>query len=234
MKCILIDDELPGLKYLKLICEQIPGLEIVKAFDNPSKFLQESKRLDYDFCIMDIEMPELDGLQVATLIREKPVIFVTAYKQYAAEAFDLDAVDYVRKPIQKERLVKAIEKLEKRLQKAESHEFIQLNTQKGKTLISTSKLLMVKVAVTDPRDKVAMMDNGEEITLKNISFDALSKRLPQKQFCRINKQTVIALKMVSYYSQEEVTMQAVANGGQPLSLPLSEVYRKEFLLKLSE
>lgn len=110
MKCVLVDDELPGLKYLKLMCEQIADVEIVKAFNNPAKFLNESKDLDYDFCILDIAMPEINGLQLAELIKEKPIIFVTAYKDFAAEAFDLDAVDYIRKPIQKERLEKAIKK----------------------------------------------------------------------------------------------------------------------------
>lgn len=233
MKCILIDDELPGLKYLKLMCEQIQGLEIVKSFDNPAKFIHEHKRLEFDFCIMDIEMPELDGLQVAALIKDKPVIFVTAYKQYAAEAFDLDAVDYVRKPIQKERLEKAIEKVRNRIQKAETQDFIQLNTHKGKTLISIGQLLMVKVAPNDPRDKAALLETGEEIILKNISFESLAGLLPENQFCRVNKQTLIALKMVSYYSQEEITTQSLPPAGVPVSLSLSEVYKKEFLRKLS-
>lgn len=79
-----------------MLCEQIPELEIVKAFNNPSTFLKELPNLEFDLCIMDIEMPDMNGLQVANLLNGKPVIFTTAYKEYAAEAYDLDAIDYVR------------------------------------------------------------------------------------------------------------------------------------------
>jgi len=110
LKCLLLDDELTGLSYLKMLCEQIPELEVVKAFNSPLKFFTELPKLDFDLCILDIEMPEMNGLQVANLLNGRPVIFTTAYKEYAADAFDLNAVDYVRKPLTKERLEKAVKK----------------------------------------------------------------------------------------------------------------------------
>jgi DNA-binding NarL/FixJ family response regulator len=58
---LLLDDELPGLTYLKMLCEQLPDLEVVKAFDRPTIFLNEASNLDFDFCILDIEMPEMNG-----------------------------------------------------------------------------------------------------------------------------------------------------------------------------
>ncbi|MCH5688586.1 response regulator [Niabella sp. W65] len=63
--------------------------------------MSELSRLEFDFCILDIEMPEMNGLQVAALLNGRPVVFTTAYKEYAAEAFDLDAVDYIRKPVKR-------------------------------------------------------------------------------------------------------------------------------------
>jgi len=96
-----LDDELPGLTYLKMLCEQLPELEVVKAFNNPKLFLAEVPNVDFDLCILDIEMPEMNGLQVANLLNGKPVIFTTAYKEYASEAFDINAIDYVSKPIKK-------------------------------------------------------------------------------------------------------------------------------------
>ena len=62
LKCLLLDDELPGLTYLKMLCEQIPELEVVKAFDNPETFLKESEFLQFDLCIMDIEMPGMNAI----------------------------------------------------------------------------------------------------------------------------------------------------------------------------
>jgi two-component SAPR family response regulator len=105
-----LDDELPGLTYLRRLCEQIPELEVVKAFDNPLKLIESLKDLEFDLCILDIEMPYKNGLEVAIALQHKPVIFTTAYKEYAADAFDLNAVDYIRKPIDKTRLESAVKK----------------------------------------------------------------------------------------------------------------------------
>jgi len=106
-----LDDELKGLTYLKMLCQQLPDLEVVKVFNSPIKFINEVPKLDFDFCILDIEMPEMNGLQVANLLKGKPLIFATAYKEYAVEAFDLNAVDYIRKPIKIDRLKQAIDKV---------------------------------------------------------------------------------------------------------------------------
>lgn len=110
LKCLLLDDELPGLTYLKMLCEQIPELEIVKTFNNPEKLLSDIPDLDFDLLISDIEMPGMDGLHLAEILENKLVIFCTAYKDYAADAFNIDAVDYITKPVKLERLQKAVSK----------------------------------------------------------------------------------------------------------------------------
>jgi len=97
LKCLLLDDELPGLSYLKLLCEQIPELEVIRSFNDSGVFQDEFPKLDFDLCIMDIEMPGTNGIQLASLMKDKLVIFTTAYKDYATNAFDLDAIDYVVK-----------------------------------------------------------------------------------------------------------------------------------------
>ena len=82
-----MDDELPGLTYLRMLCEQIPNVEVVKAFNDSEKFVNALATLDYNICILDIEMPKLNGMEVAKLIKDKPIIFTTAYKDYAADVF---------------------------------------------------------------------------------------------------------------------------------------------------
>lgn len=229
----MLDDELPGLTYLKMLCEQIPELEIVKAFNNPQTFLKELSNLDFDLCIMDIEMPDMNGLQVANLLNGKPVIFTTAYKEYAAEAYDLDAIDYVRKPVKMERLQQAISKAKSKLGTTkEEKEFVQLNTNKGKTLIFFDQLCYLKVSEVDSRDKIIRFFDGAEMTLKNISFDKVLSLLPKKQFVRINKQEIIALKAIQVFTFDEIVTNIVLPSGQNLKLLLSETYRNEFLQKV--
>ena len=222
---------MPGLTYLKMMCEQIAGVEVVRAFNDPLKFITESKELDFDLGIIDIEMPQMNGLEVAQLLAGKPVIFTTAYKEYAAEAFDLNAVDYIRKPIQKERLEKAIQKAAEKI-KSDSAEksFIQLNTSKGKSLVFFEQLLYITTSVADKRDKLAYLNNGEELLLKNISFTQLLALLPAKDFCQINKKEIIAVKIIAFFTQDEITSSVIKNGN-PLRFSLSETYKAGFLKK---
>lgn len=235
LKCLLLDDELPGLTYLKMLCEQLPDLEVVKAFDDPNNFLKEAPNLDFDFCILDIEMPEMSGLQVANLLNGKPVIFATAYKEYAAEAFDLNALDYIRKPLKIERLKQAVDKVKKQIgNKTElSHKtYIQLNTNKGRAILFFDKIAYIKTSENDSRDKVAMLFDGETFVLKNITFDKLTELFPTSEFCRINKKEILSIKAVQVFSFDEITTNLITEQGKCLKLSLSENYRNEFLKKV--
>ena len=229
LRCLLLDDELPGLTYLRMLCEQIPDVEVVRAFNDPVKFVEESKKTEFDFCILDIEMPGLSGLEVAQLLKGKPVIFTSAYKEYAAEAFDIDAIDYVRKPIEKSRLEKAIQKVSLHLNEpANKKQFVQLNTNKGKALLTFKQLVQITNSSSDKRDKLAILESGEELVLKNISFEQMLSLLPSQDFCRINKKDIIAIKAVKFYSHNEVT---ITQAGNEITLALGDNFKKEFLQK---
>lgn len=226
-KCLLLDDELPGLTYLRTLCEQIPEIEVVKAFNDPLVFMKEVNSLDFDFCILDIEMPGLNGLEVAGQLNNKPVIFTTAYKEYASDAFDLNAVDYIRKPIQKERLEKAINKLIQVLRQTGTvKQFIQLNTSRGRALIYFYQLIYITTAEIDKRDKYAYLINGEKLTIKNVSFDALINLLPPEQFFRINKKQIVSLKAVRFFIHDEITLSL--SGNEEKRFYLGQNYREDF------
>lgn len=235
LKCILLDDELPGLAYLKLLCEQIPELELVKAYNDPEVFLKEFKNLDFDLCILDIEMPHVNGLEIANLLTDKLIIFTTAYKEHAAEAFDLDVVDYVGKPVKRERLQQAVNKALKRSEKSNNNKnFVQLNSDKGKSILFFEQICYVKVSEIDSRDKIARLIDGSTLTLKNISFEKLLGSLPESQFCQINKKELIALKAIQYFTHDEIVSNiALSGNNQFLVLYLSENYRSDFLRKIN-
>lgn len=234
LKCLLLDDELPGLTYLKMLCEQIPELEVVKAFDNPEKLLAEMSSLDFDLCITDIEMPGMDGLSVANLLKDKMVIFTTAYKEYAADAFDIEAIDYITKPVKKERLQKAVAKaLEKMNKKSSNKKFTQLNTDKGKALLFFDQIIYIQPSETDSRDKEVLMKDGNVILLKNITFAKLLSQLPKADFCRINKKEIIAMKAVKFFAHDEITTTILDKNGKNMILFLSDIYRSDFLCKVN-
>jgi DNA-binding LytR/AlgR family response regulator len=230
IKCLLLDDELPGLAYLKMLCEQLPELEVVKAFNSPEILLNEWKSLDFDLLITDIEMPGMNGLQVADAVKGKAIIFTTAYKNFAVDAFDRDAADYVVKPIRLERLQQAVQKVVVRMAKPKKVvKQINLNTDKGKALINVEKIFCIVTSTIDSRDKILFLNDNTKVTVKNSSFEKLIEMLPAPEFCRINKKAVIAIKHVQYYSHDEITADVIHTDGKNYTFPLSEIYRNDFI-----
>lgn len=228
LKCVLLEDEIPGLTYLKMLCEQIPELEVVKSFTDPEKFLGEAALLDFELCILDIEMPKVNGMQVAELLRDKFIVFTTAYKHYAAEAFDLNAVDFVSKPVTRDRLYHAVRKaLDRRKLKEQPRQILQLNTDKGRSLIDVSEIAYITTAPIDSRDKIAVMMDQTSIVLKNVSYESIMAQLPERSFCRVNKKQVIAMRIVSAFTFEEITT-SLTEHGSPVKFALSETYRQHF------
>ena len=234
LRCLLLDDELPALSYIKVICEQIPNVEVVKAFNEPAKFLEAIKQLDFNACILDIQMPGITGLEVAKKLQDNLIIFTTAHKEFAAEAFDLNAVDYIRKPIQKERFEKAIAKAISILNAQYTEEKNQAlwNTDKGKTLINFNDILYITSSETDSRDKIVYLQNGNKTTLKNTRFEQILGILPTAKFCRINKKDVIALKIVQHFTSDEINTSITLKPNEKVNLVLSDVYRDEFREKI--
>lgn len=223
---------MPGLTYLKMLCEQIPELETVKAFDNPKKLLTEILELDFDLLISDIDMPGMNGVSLANLLDNKLVIFTTAHKEYAVDAFDIDAVDYITKPVTKERLQKAITKALERFNKLSvARKFIQCNTDKGKVLLYFDQIQYIRTAANDSRDKEVLQIDGNFIILKNINFDSLLKQLPEPDFCRVNKKEVIAMTAVKFFNHNEITLHHQAENKKSTLVTLSETYRLDFLDK---
>ncbi|MFI5203512.1 MAG: LytR/AlgR family response regulator transcription factor [Flavobacteriales bacterium] len=232
LKCLLLDDELPGLTYLRMMCEQIEQVEVTRAYNDPLKLVEEAGALDFDFCILDIEMPGLNGMQVAQSLEGKPVIFTTAYKEYAAEAFDLEAVDYIRKPLQKERLEKAISRVYQFMREPKTRKsFVQLNTNKGKTVLFFNQIAYLTTAENDKRDKQVILKTGEDFILKNISFHELLALLPAENFCQVNKKEIIAIDTVRFFSHTKIVSTVKTKEGQDITLVLSDNFRQAFLQK---
>lgn len=227
IKCVILDDELLAISYLKLLCEQIENVEVVKAFNDPAIFLHEIGNIDCNLCILDIEMPGMNGLQVAEHIPDsKKIIFTTAYKEYAAEAFDLNVVDYVRKPIKKERLLQAFEKASELISQKKKQKFIEWNTNIGKTVIFTDQIAYIKTSEIDSRDKDIFLKDGTIIVLKNLNFKNLLEMLPEKDFVQVNKKEIIALSSIKAFSSNEIITTIALDNTGFLKLQVGEIYKK--------
>lgn len=229
LKCVLLDDELPALRYLRTLCEGFNGVEVIKAYNNPLKFIQDEKKLDYNLCVMDIEMPGMNGMTLASKLQNKAIIFTTAYREFAVDAFELAAVDYLVKPIKAIRLEKAFDKAYKYLDKVLTSETVQLNSSHGKVLLEINSIAIITVSDIDKRDKRVYYTNGQEIMLKNISFEQLAELLVKLKLVRINRQTIVAVKSIYSFTHNQLLVRFAKAEDGFLKLPLNEHYRKNFM-----
>jgi len=234
IKCILVDDEIPALRYLQTLLQQLPQVELIKTFNNPQKCLKEIQSLDFNTCILDIHMPGITGLELAEQMSGKAIIFSTAFKEFAADAFDLHAVDYLRKPYQLDRLSQAIEKAQHWLsiQQEDTNTIIELNTAVGKSRISYQNINYIEVADHDRRDKYIYGKDDSSILAKNISLDDLLDLLPKGEFCRVNRKTIISLAKVTANTAQSISLLGKADNSI-IQIPLSAAYKNDFLSQIS-
>lgn len=119
IRAILVDDEPLALHHLEKKLTELGTVTVVKAFSNIDAVLTEMKQLDFQVAFLDIEMPGLSGLDIAELIqawnKEIHIVFVTAYRDYAIQAFELDSIDYLMKPVMTNRLEKTIKRIQEQL-----------------------------------------------------------------------------------------------------------------------
>lgn len=119
MKILLIDDEEMSLDFNEIILKELGGVEVVGKFTNPYFALEQLEVMDVDVIFLDMEMGTVNGLELAEIIKSKyshiEIMFVTAHAQYALQAFEVNAVDYLLKPLNKKRLKRAIERMQEKL-----------------------------------------------------------------------------------------------------------------------
>jgi two-component system LytT family response regulator len=112
LKCIAIDDEPLALELIKQYAARIPELQLVQTFDDAISGGEFLRNAHVDLLFIDINMPDITGIELVRSLKDKPVtIFTTAYKQFAFEGFELEAIDYLLKPISFERFSKAVQKV---------------------------------------------------------------------------------------------------------------------------
>ncbi len=203
-KCIIIDDEKLARERLKRLISQLNSnvFDIIAEATNGQEGLEMVNDLQPDLIFLDIEMPLLNGFEMLAKLKIQPkVIFTTAYDQYAIKAFEENSVDYLLKPIEKERLEKTVNKLESGESVQQSIPLQQLLEQlKPKKEIKTltvklgDKILLIKlddIVAIEAEDKYVFLittDGSKHLT--DFTLSNLEERLPEN-FCRIHRSTII-------------------------------------------
>ncbi|MEP3210022.1 MAG: LytTR family DNA-binding domain-containing protein [Maribacter sp.] len=237
IKCIIVDDEPLARDVLVNYAEQIDQLEVVASCGNALEAFEHIQAGDIQLVFLDIKMPKLNGLELIESIKNPPlVVFTTAYREFAIKAFDLDAIDYLLKPISLTRFLKTVSKANKYLQGLqtesngegqEKSNGIPSSTSEQEFLYIKSDRKMVKLDLScvhyleSLNDKVIIhLADKEVLTTQRISY--LLEKLPKQQFIRIHRSYIISLTHVAAFNNIMVEV-------KERELPIGRNYRSQAL-----
>ncbi|HEY3375198.1 MAG TPA: response regulator [Candidatus Aquicultor sp.] len=213
IKTLIVDDEAPARSELRYLLERNADVQVIGEATNSTEALELIKALKYDLVLIDIQMPGLSGLDVVAALKDVPhvpaVVFVTAFSEYAVKAFELDAVDYLVKPIDEERLIQTIAKVKKRV---DTTQVVQAPTRKaeqpaeksvididripveskGKTLLLPTK----EIVYISSRNDIVFVHTVDSTFITRFTLKTLEERLENKSFLRVHRGYIVNLRHV--------------------------------------
>ncbi len=227
MNCIAVDDEPLALKLLQDNISKVPYLNLVAACPDAFEAIRVLQEHKIDLIFIDIQMPGLSGLQFISTLQNKPlVIFITAYKQYALESYDLAVVDYLVKPVALERFIKACNRakemhefriLKQQNKNVPTNEFIFVNVDYSQVKLMFNDIIWIEGL----RDylKIHLKSTAKPLIVR-ASLKSIEPELPQNKFIRIHKSYILSLESITAIRKNSVFI-------KDLELPIGETYREE-------
>lgn len=225
IRCCIIDDEPMAIRLLADYVEKVDDLELVAEYSNPTQAIQEILQAPVDLIFLDVQMPELTGLQFMKILGGKSkVILTTAYSEYALEGYDYDVVDYLLKPVSLDRFLQAVEKARQRL--AEGRREAPGPAAAPSFIWVKSEYKHLKIRLDEIRyleslgDYVAIhLSDKKVLTLQNMK--QFEQELPENLFVRIHKSYLVSLEKIDYIERNRVVI------GKKY-LPVGNTYQKGF------
>ncbi|MFC5045618.1 LytR/AlgR family response regulator transcription factor [Aquimarina hainanensis] len=240
MKCVIIDDEPLAIDVIESYLEQIGGVQIVAKCTNPLEAITILNKQQVDLVFLDIEMPNLTGIDLVKTIENIPAfIFTTAYPQYALDGFNLNAVDYLVKPIPFQRFLKAISRAKEKYelhQKAISDTTIvqSVQAEEGYTnfIFVKSEYENIKINVDDIqymqglKDYIKIYIKGtDKPILTLLSFKEILHKLPDHKFIRIHRSYIVNIDKIKALQKTKVLVDTIR-------IPIGETYKNNVLKQL--
>ena len=232
LRCLLIDDEPPALKILASYISNINGLEIVAQCKNAIEALDILHQKTVDVIFLDIKMPKILGTDFLKNLSHPPkVIFVTAYRDYAVEGYELDAVDYLVKPVSFERFFKAITKLNRMMDKevvttavefkSNPEAFVYLKVDRDMKKIFVNEIVYIE----SWKDYVKLfLANGKNVLAKQ-SISAMENLLSDHKFLRVHRSYMVSLNKISGYNGLSVQLDSK-------EIPIGRLYKQVVMERL--
>jgi DNA-binding LytR/AlgR family response regulator len=226
-----VDDEAPAIEVLTNYIQATPGLEIAGTCKHALEafgFLQNHK---VDIIFLDIQMPQLDGISFAkTLNQSSNIIFTTAFKDFAFDAFEINAVDFLLKPYSLERFLKAIQKIQNTSSEIESESINDSLTEKFLFFRADRRMIKIPIDnilyIESIKDYVKVITKDKSVITKQ-TMASLEDMLPKNNFIRIHRSFFVSIKAIESFNNQNVYI-----GKQ--ELPIGPLYRNELMGRLKE
>lgn len=223
--CLIVDDEPPAIKVLESYVDSVPQLNNVKSCPNAFAALNVLNREKIDLMFLDIHMPKLIGTEmIKTLPYPPKVIFTTAHKDFALEAFDLDAIDYLLKPVSFDRFLKAVNKFCN-----QTHEEMDGFVQAPGFIYFRADRKMIKVFLDDIlyieslKDYIVIhREHNPDLRIKQ-TLTSVENMLPQNMFIRIHRSFIVSIEKVTAYTKNDVEIGRIE---LPIGRNHPEVFKK--------
>ncbi len=232
IRCLVVDDEPLALDILEDYISKVPFLTLVKTTTSAIEGLSLVQNDAIDLVFLDVQMPELTGIQFLKIINGKcDVILTTAYSQYALDGYELDVVDYLLKPIAFDRFYKAAQKVLQSsgntnssapevLSVQKNHDFIFVKTEHKIQKIYLDDILYIEGL----KDYISIFTRSERIiTLQNMK--KMEESLPSKSFIRVHKSYIIALGKIESIERSRIQI------GEKI-IPIGDTYREYFFKQI--
>ncbi|NET36393.1 MAG: response regulator transcription factor [Cyanothece sp. SIO1E1] len=228
LKCVIVDDEPPAIRLVENYIKKVPSLELVYSTTKPLEVIAYMERHDFDLIFLDIQMPNLTGIQLSKILRQHiQVIFTTAYPEFAVESYRLNATDYLLKPFEFERFYQAVKKAESnqtltRGEELRDYVFVKTNTKNSFEKARISDILYIEGL----KNYVAIhLSNKQVVTYSTLK--AVKESLPNSLFVQIHKSYIVALAHI-----EKTDSMSVNVGGK--DLPLGQFFKADFFARIGE
>ena len=207
IKCLIVDDEELARGLIKTYVDKLDFLELVADLENPLEAISIIKEQDVELLFLDIQMPEIKGTDFAKLLpKTVQVIFTTAYSEYAIEGFDLNALDYLLKPITFERFLTAVNKVKP---KEKTSSIVTSDSITVKSGYDLHKLKYDDILFIESDSEYVIYHTINGKIMSNQSLTKLEKILPSELFMRVHRSFIINRKKVSALKSKDLVINAV-------------------------
>ncbi|GAB4034242.1 LytR/AlgR family response regulator transcription factor [Spirosoma gilvum] len=228
--CLIVDDEAPARALISQHLSTLNGFSVLASLDNAVDAFTFLQTNPVDLAFLDIQMPTLSGLELIRSLKTRPkVILTTAYREYAATAFDLDVLDYLVKPITQERFMRAVSKYQQSQNSPvlpspitsryeESYMFFKVGRDQ-------TKIFLKDIIFIEGLADYIKVHTTEKCYVASEKLGHMEAKLPEDKFIRVHKSFIIAWDKVIRYNADQVTLATV-------TLPLGRLYKGAFLRKI--